>query len=57
MKFEFGGYKGQEIEEVPTDYLRWILLKAEGDDELQEAIQDVLELRDMEDSHFYEEDR
>lgn len=57
MKFEFGGYKGKEIEEVPTDYLRWILRKAAGDDELQEAIQDVLEERDIEKSHFYEEGR
>jgi uncharacterized protein (DUF3820 family) len=25
MKFPFGKYKGQDVEDVPSDYLMWLL--------------------------------
>lgn len=58
MILEFGKHRGQELEDVPTDYLRWLMETLEDDDKfahrypgLYEEVEDELDARDRLDSH------
>lgn len=46
MKLEFGKFKGQEIEDIPTPYIRWCLENLILGDKIQEEMQNQLELRE-----------
>lgn len=47
MKLPFGKYKGQEISNTPTDYLRWVItLGYPSNSELKKEIEDELISRD-----------
>ena len=48
MKLEFGKFKGQEIEDIPTPYIRWCLENLILGDKIQEEMQNQLKLRDGE---------
>lgn len=46
MKMPFGQYFDEDLSEIPTDYLRWILKECKDiEDELYEAIDEELEGR------------
>lgn len=46
MKIEFGKFKGQEIEDLPTSYINWLLENLVLNDKLQTELQNQLELRE-----------
>jgi hypothetical protein len=50
----FGKYKGLKIEALPSDYLKWLLLNVDMDDDLYEAIEEDFDDRGLNGSHFYE---
>ena len=57
-KMPFGKYKGIDIIFINSGYLRWLLNEdwfISKDDDLVLAVEKELELRDMDDSHFYED--
>lgn len=45
MKMPWGRYKGQPIEDVPTDYLEWLAENISGSDELIREAERQLLLR------------
>jgi len=53
VTLHFGEFKGMSIDEVPSDYLKWLTRKSEDDDIVQ-AAEDELSLRDDNHSHFYQ---
>lgn len=56
MKVHFGKHRGKDIEEIPSDYLRWLVLKCDNaDSDLIEEAEKELSFRDRWKSHFYEE--
>lgn len=58
MKIPFGNYKGEEIERIPSGYLRWLVLQdwfEEKFPELLKKAEEELGFRDENECHFYEE--
>ena len=58
MELPFGKYRDIEIEEVPSDYLRWLVLQDWFENrypELLKEAEEELSFRDINMSHFYEE--
>ena len=59
MIFPFGKHSGKEVEEVPSDYLWWLMeqewFETDRWYELYVEVEDELEVRDRSDAHFYEE--
>ena len=57
-KFPFGRFRGQLIEDIPSDYLKWFQDK--GNDkkyaELMKAVNEEMRWRTKYNAHFYEED-
>jgi len=56
----FGNHKGQDIESIPSDYLKWLLESDWFDKkypELVEEVEDELKYRDDWDKHFYSKGR
>lgn len=41
----FGKHKGERIDEIPSDYLRWLLDNANLDDEIAAHVAEVLRRR------------
>jgi uncharacterized protein (DUF3820 family) len=41
----FGRYRGKTLGTIPADYLRWVLEKTDGREELKRLIRDVLSLK------------
>lgn len=52
MVMPFGKYQGMTIEEIPSGYLRWIVLNNE--DELQEAARAEFQWRTDHGKHFWD---
>lgn len=46
MKMPFGKYAGQDIEDIPADYLRWFAATVEGHDDVVKECEDQLSLRE-----------
>lgn len=46
MIIQFGKFKGQEIENIPTSYLTWCLENATLDSKTQGEMENQLQLRD-----------
>ena len=60
MVLTFGKHRGEEVEEVPTDYLNWLLEQLEDNESfaeqhpgLDDEIASVLEVREWSNAHFY----
>ncbi|KKM79221.1 hypothetical protein LCGC14_1352090 [marine sediment metagenome] len=52
MRMPFGKHRGEKIEDLPSDYLRW--MKNEMDDEeLKEAAEEEYSQREDEGTHFW----
>ncbi len=47
MIMSFGKYKGDEIESLPEDYLRWIVENIEDDEINHKAVEILEERRDI----------
>jgi uncharacterized protein (DUF3820 family) len=45
MMMPFGKYKGQRLEDIPTDYLQWAAENVEGRSELIAEIENQLTMR------------
>ena len=61
MYLSFGKHRGEEIENVPSDYLQWLMGALEDDDQfankhpgLYEEVEDELDKRIRLDSHWYD---
>lgn len=54
MTISFGKYKGKNLEDIPSDYLKWIINKCKCSDELIEACEEEYEFRNNWNKHFYE---
>lgn len=58
MIIPFGKHRGREVEEVPSDYLRWLMeqewFESERWEELYVEVEDELETRERSYAHFYE---
>ena len=59
MKMPFGKYKGISLEFINSGYFKWLLeqdfiLKPRFED-LVVAIENEMQLRDLDSSHFYED--
>jgi uncharacterized protein (DUF3820 family) len=50
---QFGTYIGKDLEDIPSDYLKWIVKDVKTDDELVEEAEKELEFRDKWGTHFY----
>lgn len=48
MKITFGKYKGEEIEDLPTDYIRWLLENTTQGWRLTEELEAQLRMREGE---------
>lgn len=46
MTMPFGKYKGENIEDLPSDYITWVLTNTSIGPKLQKCLQDQLDLRD-----------
>lgn len=63
MDIEFGNYKGQDLGEIPSDYLQWLMETLEDDDrfsrqypDLYEEVEEELAIRERSHAHFYTRD-
>jgi uncharacterized protein (DUF3820 family) len=58
MIMHLGKYQGFEIADIPSDYLKWMLINfdSESCEELLEEVQDELAERDRYSCHFYGDD-
>lgn len=55
MIMPFGKHKGEAVEDIPSDYLYWILYKSDIDDErIIEAVGLEYDSREVNDCHFWE---
>ena len=59
MRISFGKYATQEIELIPSGYLTWLLeqdwMHEKKHEELLEAIEYEMAVRDRSDGHFYKD--
>lgn len=55
MKLKFGKYKNVDICFVNSGYLRWLKRMDFVEDDEMVEIERELQLRDMDNSHFYED--
>lgn len=59
MRIQFGKYKTWELELIPSGYLAWLLeqdwMYEKRHEELLEAIEYEIAVRDRSDGHFYVE--
>ena len=46
MKIHFGKYKGTDIEDLPTDYLRWLAENMDNRADMQQEAENQLQLRE-----------
>lgn len=46
MRMPFGQYRGEEVEDLPTDYLEWLYENVELYGELEETVIDILRARE-----------
>ena len=55
MEIPFGKYKGRTLDEIPSDYLRWVLNDIDENQYpgLFEEIEEELAIRDRSYAHFY----
>ena len=60
MIMPFGKYRGKELELVPSGYFSWLLeqdwVYQKRNDELLDAIDYEMAVRDRSDGHFYEDE-
>jgi len=45
MRMPFGKHKGEPVEDLPTDYIEWLLREANLRDDLAEELQNQLDMR------------
>jgi hypothetical protein len=55
MIMPFGDYRGKDLEDIPSDYLNWIINKVTTNDELVEEAEKEYEFRSNWRKHFYSE--
>ena len=58
MKLYFGKYKGLNVDEIPSDYLKWLTLQdwcEEKFPHLSKEAEEELAFRTTWDRHFYQE--
>lgn len=55
MIMPFGDYKGKDLEDIPSDYLLWIIDKVTLNDELVEEAEEEYEFRSNWKTHFWKE--
>jgi len=56
MEMPFGKYQGKEIEDIPSDYLRWLMDQdwfGEKFEDLFEEVEDEWDIRERSHAHFY----
>lgn len=53
MVLQFGKFIGKDLEEVPSDYLKWIINNVTTDEELIEEAEKEYEFREKWRTHFY----
>lgn len=53
MIMPFGNYIGKDLEEIPSDYLKWIIDKVTTNDELVQAAEEEYEFRSKWKTHFW----
>lgn len=54
MIITFGKYKGKDLEDIPSDYLKWLITEAKcDDDDLIEAANEEYNFRDNWKTHSY----
>lgn len=63
MNIEFGRYKDQDLGEIPSDYLQWLMEELEDSDrfnrqhpDLYESVEEELAIRERSHAHFYTRD-
>ena len=57
MRIHFGKYKGEKVEDVPSDYLYWFLNNVEQEDTpLYKEMDAEYNERDETNTHWYEGD-
>ena len=47
MEMPFGKHKGEELEDIPLDYLEWLVDNVELRDELDQAVNEAIK------EHYY----
>jgi uncharacterized protein (DUF3820 family) len=58
MKVYFGKYKGLNVDELPSDYLKWLTLQDRFEEEFPNVLREVeeeLTFRTTWNKHFYQE--
>lgn len=55
MKMPFGKYKGEDIEDLPSDYLRWLAGNCDWNTEIQEEADEEYWHRDQSNTHIWED--
>lgn len=55
MIMPFGFYKDKDLEDIPNDYLHWIINKVTTNDELVEEAEKEFEFREKWKTHFWSE--
>lgn len=53
MMIHFGKHQGETIEEIPSNYLKWMVMNLVEDD-IVEAAEDELTFRDQFNTHWYD---
>jgi len=56
MRMPWGAFKGEEIEDIPSGYLKWLSENCE-DDEIATAADEEYRWRTDTSAHFYDERR
>jgi len=49
----FGRYQGRQINDIPSNYLKWIIDNVENNDELVEAATEEYQFRNDYRNHFW----
>lgn len=55
MIMPFGAHIGKDLEDIPSDYLQWIINKVTTNDELVEEAEKEYEFREKWRTHFWSE--
>jgi len=55
MIMPFGVHRDKDIEDIPSDYLQWIINKVTTNDELVEAAEAEYNFREKWKTHFWSE--